>query len=104
MVTMKLKQNQYSVADLTKAIDHKVLPVLRMQEGFKNAVFCANPNGTEAIGFTMWDRSASAESYGEKAYPEVLTSLTPLLDGGPHVKSFEVISSTLNDKVVSNVK
>lgn len=96
IVTMKLKQNQYNASDLTKAIDEKVLPVLRKQEGFKNAVFCANPNGTEAIALTVWDRKESAESYNQNTYPQVLQSLTNLLDGNPHVKSFEVISSTLN--------
>jgi heme-degrading monooxygenase HmoA len=96
IITMKLKQNQFNVADLTKAIDEKVLPVLRKQEGFKSAVFCANPNGTEAISLTVWDSKENAESYNEKTYPQVLQSLTALLDGGPHVKSFDVISSTFN--------
>lgn len=96
IITMKLKQNQFSVSDLTKAIDEKVLPVLRKQEGFKSAVFSANPNGTEAISLTVWDSKEHAESYNEKTYPQVLQSLTPLLDGGPQLKSFDVISSTFN--------
>jgi hypothetical protein len=96
IVTMKLKQNQNSVSDLTKTIDEKVLPLLQKQAGFKNAVFCASPNGTEAISVTVWDRKENAESYNQNTYPQVLQSLTALLDGSPNVKSLDVISSTLN--------
>ena len=91
---MKLKPNH--IADLTKTIDEKVLPLLRKQEGFKDAVFFANNGGAEAISISLWDRKESAESYNTKAYPQVLQSLTPLLDGGPQLKSFDVISSTFN--------
>jgi hypothetical protein len=99
---MKLKQNQ-SVADLTKALDEKVLPVLQKQAGFKNAVICASPNGTEAISLTVWDRKENAESYNQNTYPQVLQSLTALLDGSPNVKSLDVISSTLSNKIPTPV-
>ena len=95
ILTMKLKQNQYNVTDLTKIIDEKVLPLLRKQEGFQDAMFFANPNGAEAISVSVWDRKESAESYNQKAYPEVLKSLTNLVDGHPQLKTFDVISTTL---------
>lgn len=93
---MKLKPNQYNVSDLTKTIDEKVLPLLRKQEGFQNAIFFANPNGAEAISVSVWDRKESAESYNQKAYPEALKSLTNLIDGNPQLKTFDVISTTLH--------
>jgi len=93
---MKLKPNQYNVSDLTKTIDEKVLPLLRKQDGFQDAIFFANPNGTEAISVSVWDRKESAESYNQKAYPEVLKTLTNLLEGNPQVKTFDVISTTLH--------
>ncbi len=102
IVTMKLKQNQ-SITDLTKALDEKVLPVLQKQTGFKNAVICASPNGTEAISLTVWDRKENAESYNQNTYPQVLQSLTALLDGSPNVKSLDVISSTLSNKIPTPV-
>jgi heme-degrading monooxygenase HmoA len=95
VVTMKLKPNH--IADLTKTIDEKVLPLLRKQEGFKDAVFFANNGGAEAISISLWDRKESAESYNTKAYPQVLQSLTNMLDGNPQVKTFEVISTTLHE-------
>jgi heme-degrading monooxygenase HmoA len=98
---MKLKPNH--IADLTKTIDEKVLPLLRKQEGFKDAVFFANNGGAEAISISLWDRKESAESYNQKAYPHVLESLVNLIDGTPQVKSFEVISSSLNSKVPTTV-
>jgi heme-degrading monooxygenase HmoA len=93
IVTMKLKPSH--IADLTKILDEKVLPLLRKQEGFKDVVVLANNGGAEAISISLWDTKANAESYSQKAYPQVLTSLTDLLDGSPQVKSLEVISTTL---------
>jgi heme-degrading monooxygenase HmoA len=90
---MKLKPSH--IADLTKILDEKVLPLLRKQEGFKDVVVLANNGGAEAISISLWDTKANAESYSQKAYPQVLTSLTDLLDGSPQVKSLEVISTTL---------
>ncbi len=94
IVTMKLRPGH--IADLTKTIDEKVLPLLRKQEGFKDELFFANNGGAEAISISLWDRKESAESYNQKAYPQVLQSLTTLLDGTPQVKTFEVISTTLH--------
>jgi hypothetical protein len=95
IVTMKLKPGH--IADLTKTIDEKVLPLLRKQEGFKDELFFSNNGGAEAISISLWDRKESAESYNQKAYPQVLQTLTTLLDGTPQVKTFEVISTTLHE-------
>ena len=103
IVTMKLKPSQYNVSDLTKTIDEKVLPLLRKQEGFKDAVFFASPGSAEAISVSVWDRKESADAYNQKAYPEVLKSLTNLLDGNPQIKTFDVISSTLHKAATTTV-
>jgi hypothetical protein len=92
IVTMHLKPNH--VTDLIKVINETVLPLLRKQEGFKDAVFFADPSGTEATAISMWDRKENAETYSNKTYPQVLQSLMSLLDGTPHVKALNVISST----------
>jgi heme-degrading monooxygenase HmoA len=100
---MKLKPSQYNVTDLTKTVDEKILPLLRKQEGFKDAVFFASPGSAEAISVSVWDRKESADAYNEKAYPEVLKSLTNLLDGNPQIKTFDVISSTLHKAATTTV-
>ncbi len=100
IVTMKLKPNH--VADLTKAIDEKVLPLLRTQAGFKDELVFVVPGGAEAIAVSVWDRKESAESYSQKAYPQVLQSLSNLIDGTPQVKNLDVTNSTLH-KVAATV-
>ncbi len=94
IVTMHLKPNH--VTDLIQVIDNEVLPLLRKQEGFKDAVFFADSSGTEAMAISLWDRKENAETYGTKNYPQVVQSLTSLLDGTPHVKTLNVISSTFH--------
>jgi hypothetical protein len=51
----------------------------------------------------VWDRKENAESYNQNTYPQVLQSLTALLDGSPNVKSLDVISSTLSNKIPTPV-
>lgn len=103
VLTMKLKPNQYNVSDLTKTIDEKILPLLRKQTGFKDAIFFATPGGAEAISVSVWDRKESADAYNQTAYPEVLKSLTTLVEGHPLVKTFDVISSTLHKAATTTV-
>lgn len=92
ILTMHLKPNH--VTDLVKVIDDSVLPLLRKQEGFTDAVFFADSNGTEATAISLWDRKEHAENYANKSYPQLLQSLMPLLDGTPQVKPLNVIRST----------
>jgi hypothetical protein len=91
---MKLKPNHAS--DLNKAIDEKILPLLRKQEGFKEELVFVAPGGAEAVAVSVWDRKENAESYDQKAYPQVLQSLTTLIEGTPQVKTFDVTTSTLH--------
>lgn len=94
IITMHLKPNH--VTDFTKVIEDTVLPLLRKQEGFKDAVFFADTSGSEATAISLWDRKENAESYSTRGYQQVLQALTPLLDGTPQVKALNVISSTFH--------
>jgi hypothetical protein len=94
IVTMHLKPDR--VAELTKTVEERVLPLLRKQDGFKDEIFFVSPDGTEALGISFWDRKDNAESYNRKSYPQVLETLTNLLEGSPQVKTYEVINSTLH--------
>src|SRR5579871_4598896 len=94
IVTMHLKPN--SGVQLTKTVEEHVLPLLRKQEGFKDAIFFVSPDGRDATAISMWDRKENAESYSAKTYPQVLQTLTSLYDGSPQVKTYDVISSTFH--------
>ena len=91
-VTMHLKPN--SVSQLSKTVEEHVLPMLRKQEGFKDAIFFVSPDGKDATAISLWDRKENAETYSAKEYPQVLDTLRNLYDGSPQVKTYDVFSST----------
>ena len=93
-VSFRLKPN--SVADFTRIIENEVLPLLRKQKGFQDEITFVVPDGTEAIGISLWDQKASAETYNREGYTEVLKALAGILEGSPQVKTFEVANSTFH--------
>ena len=93
-VTMKLKTN--SGPELTRKLEHDVLPVLRKQNGFKDEITFVAPNGTEALAISLWEKRENAEAYGRDAYPAVLTSLQMVVEGTPTVETYEVSNSTFH--------
>lgn len=100
IVTMHLKSNR--VADFTETLEKQVLPLLRKQKGFQDEISFVAPNGTEAIGISLWDRKDDAESYSRESYPEVLKAFANLVEGSPQVKTYEVANSTFH-KIAARV-
>jgi hypothetical protein len=69
-VSFHLKSNMLS--DYTRTFDKDILPLLRRQNGFKDAITFSGPGGTAVTAISLWDNKASAETYNTKAYPKVL--------------------------------
>jgi|SRR5579862_7045073 hypothetical protein len=92
IITMHPKPN--GVAQLTKAVEEQVLPMLRKQEGFKDEIFFVSPDGKDATAISLWDQQSNAESYSHKTYPRVAEILTNLLEGSPQIKTYDVVNST----------
>jgi heme-degrading monooxygenase HmoA len=92
-VAALLKPN--SLAEFNRLMESKILPWLREQEGFLDLITLVLPDGREVASISFWDRQADAEAYQATGYPEVLGILGRLLDAGPYVKTFKVVSSTL---------
>jgi len=93
-VTMQLKAG--SVESLTAKMEKEVLPLLRKQEGFQDALAFVSPDGAKTFGITLWDTKENAELYVKTAYPQVEKILAPLVEGTAHVGSFHVVSSTFH--------
>ena len=93
-VTLKLKAN--SAIELTRLNDHEIVPILRKQKGFCDETTFISPERLEAIANSFWDTKEDAEAYNRSAYPEVLKSLSSVLDGTPTVKNFELANSTFH--------
>ena len=93
-VSMHLKPN--SAAEFTQKLEEKVLPLLRKQKGFQDELTFIAPDGTNAFGISLWDRTESAETYGRETYPEVVKILSGVVEGAPKVSTFDVSNSTFH--------
>jgi heme-degrading monooxygenase HmoA len=92
-VAALLKPN--ALPEFSSLMESRILPWLREQEGFLDLITLVLPDGREVASISFWDREADAEAYDAMVYPEVLEVLGRLLDAGPYVKTFKVVSSTL---------
>jgi heme-degrading monooxygenase HmoA len=85
-----------ALPQFTNLMECKILPWLRQQPGFLDLITLAAPDGSEVATISFWDHEGNAQAYNANGYPEVLQLLEELLEGGPYVKTFEVVSSTLH--------
>jgi hypothetical protein len=72
-VTVKLKPG--TLAEFTRVMDSEILPWLRKQKGFLDAITLAIPSGREIVSISFWDQEESAQDYNSTGYPEVLEIL-----------------------------
>lgn len=93
-VTLKLKAN--SATELARLNDNEIIPMLRKQKGFRDETTFIAPERSEAIANSFWDTKEDAEAYNRAGYPEVLKTLSSVLDGTPTVKTFELANSTFH--------
>jgi hypothetical protein len=90
-VAARLKPN--SLTEFTNLMEREILPWLRKQEGFLDLIMLVVPDGREVAAISFWDRRENAKKYHSGGYPEVLKTLDKLLEGAPHVKTFDVLTS-----------
>ena len=93
-VTFRLKSNTQS--EYTHIFESQILPLLRKQKGFKDEITLSNPGSQDAMAITLWENKANADDYNINTYPQVLKTLSNLIDGTPKVYTFETINSTFH--------
>ena len=93
-VSFRLKSNMQS--DYTRTFENEILPLLRKQKGFKDEITLSNPGSQDAMTVTLWENKATADDYNTNTYPQVLKTLSNLIDGTPKVYTFETINSTFH--------
>jgi heme-degrading monooxygenase HmoA len=98
IVNMKLKKDAYT--EFTKTFENEVIPMLRKQNGFRDEVSLLAPERSEVTGISFWNVRESADEYNRTTYPQILKTLSKVIEGTPEVKTFEVSSSTFH-KIVS---
>lgn len=93
-VTLKLKAN--SASELTRIADNQIIPLLRKQKGFRDETTFIAPERSEVIASSFWDTREDAEAYNRTVYPEVLKTLSDVIEGTPTLKTFESAYSTFH--------
>ena len=91
-VTMHLKPD--SESKFTEQMEKSIIPLLRLQRGFKDEIALLVSGGRKAVAISLWDRKEDAETYDREKYPEVLKTMGEVIEGTPEVETFEVSNST----------
>jgi heme-degrading monooxygenase HmoA len=99
-VAFQLKPGR--TTEFTQTLDKEVIPMLRKQKGFQDEIAFVGPNGTDAVGISLWDSKENAEEYARGSYASVLKSMEPVVEGTPQVQSYEVCNSTFH-KITARV-
>src|SRR5271163_3625114 len=92
-VAVRLKSD--SLKEFVRLMEQEVVPWLRQQPGFLDLITLAAQDGSEVATISFWDEECNAHAYSLNGYPEALKILGELLDATPYVKTFDVVSSTL---------
>ena len=100
-VTMNLTPQ--SSADFTRIINNQIIPLLNKQKGFREETTLVSPERSKAIATSFWSTKEDAEIYGRTAYPEVLKTLTTVVDGTPTVETFELATSTAHKLATAQI-
>jgi hypothetical protein len=93
-VTVHLKSNMLSEYD--HIFEGQILPLLRKQKGFRDEITFVSPGGMDVTAISLWDNKADAEAYNTNSYPEVLKTLSKVIDRTPNVQTREVVNSTFH--------
>jgi hypothetical protein len=87
-------------AEFTRIVEKEVVPLLRKQAGFADAVTLLVDGCDESIHLTFWNSKEHADNYARDLYPRVLSTLWRVLDANPAVQTYEVASSTMHSASV----
>lgn len=93
-VSFHLKTNM--LTDYTRAFDKDILPLLRKQNGFKDEITFASSNEIDVTAISLWDNKADAEAYNTNTFPEVVKTLSKVIERTPKVQTCEVVNSTFH--------
>jgi|SRR5579862_4530455 len=62
----------HSLPEFLRLMDSEVIPLLRKQKGFQDAITLAVPGGREIVAVSFWEQEENARAYTTTGYLEVL--------------------------------
>ena len=94
-VSIHLKPTN-TVSDYTRTFENEILPLLRKQKGFKDAITLSNPGSPHVVAISLWDSKANADAYDMSTRPQVSSASARLIDGTPKIRTFQSVTSTFH--------
>lgn len=88
--------------ELAKAINEKVLPLLKKQNGFVGeTVLLSETEPDRIVALSFWNKREDADRYQNKDYKTVRETIQHLLEVEPVIRTYNVHSSTTHKIVAS---
>jgi heme-degrading monooxygenase HmoA len=78
-----------------RAIEEKVIPILRRFAGFRDEIAMLSTDGKEALGISFWDTQEHAEAYDRAAFNEVRSAIAPYIASAAELQTYNVTASTI---------
>jgi hypothetical protein len=91
---IQLKPNSF--IELSRKIQHEIMPALRLQKSFCSGVTSIDTQWLTAIEDTRWETREDAENYQRTGYLETLKMLSEVIEAEPTTSIFEVSNSASN--------
>lgn len=89
ILEMKTKRGQARA--LCSTIEQKGLPILAKYPGFVEEIHMISEETPDSmLAISIWQNKAAAEKYRIEGYPTIAEAYLPFLDGGIHVRGFDV--------------
>jgi hypothetical protein len=84
---MQLQDDSFIL--LSRKIKDTIMPLLRLQKGFRDGVTSIVPERSTATEDTRWNTREDAEAYQQKGYLEVSKALSEVVIAEPITSIFE---------------
>jgi hypothetical protein len=91
---MQLKADSFIL--LSHKIENTIMPMLRLQKGFKHGITTVVSERSTATEDTFWNTKEAAEEYESSAYLEVKEILSNVISDKPITSIFESSDSAFN--------
>ena len=92
-VSLYLQPN--TITEFVQAMDTEIIPFTANARWFSGCDPLAVPGGREIVAIGFWEQKENTQAYNSTGYPEVLKILERFLDETPHVRTFDIVSSTV---------
>jgi len=95
---LEFNVNPQNIADLNTKLDNEVLPILRSQAGFVDAVCLhSTEEAGRVVGISLWRTQEDLERYEREAAPRIAESLGAVLQAAPRMSHYTVDVSTFHN-------